>query len=295
MTTNDTSRPEDYLAEVSVQVNKLIIGNEKNKNKFRKHISKVVKEFEKHMRYLRAKYEKAKKTGLTIYDKNKNNDKRWSLWNARADDFYPGNIYFADDNEWLKVYFYIEGKLKPDPLDYLRSMILGSVGQVYEGLEVLDYQYLLLAIIHDARNWQAGRESIYFNSRERKTLSDRLCRATSGRLENKFRQNPYGFNDVLETIATALLAVKANLPEKPAKQKPPAASGGTADLPNEKKEETGQNAVLAKVRKLWNLVRRIPRWIYILVLFLAALLGILEKLGCLEPVKAFISKMLSSK
>jgi len=78
-------------------------------------------------------------------------------------------------------------------------------------------------------------------------------------------------------------------------QKPIETRGGKAHLLNEKTAETGQNAVLAKVRKLWNLVRRIPRWIYVLVLFLAALLGILEKLGCLEPVKAFISKMLSSK
>ncbi len=63
----------------------------------------------------------------------------------------------------------------------------------------------------------------------------------------------------------------------------------------EKPAETGKNAVLAKVRKLWNLVRRIPRWIYVLVLFLAALLTSLHLLGWLEPIKDFIAKILWPK
>jgi hypothetical protein len=52
-----------------------------------------------------------------------------------------------------------------------------------------------------------------------------------------------------------------------------------------KKPETGRKATLAKI---WACIKRIPRWIYVLVIFLAALLGILEKFGCLEPIKTFI-------
>jgi hypothetical protein len=52
------------------------------------------------------------------------------------------------------------------------------------------------------------------------------------------------------------------------------AGGGKADLPNGK---------------------RIPYWIYILTLFFAALLTCLFYLGCLEPIKAFISKILLNK
>jgi hypothetical protein len=68
-----------------------------------------------------------------------------------------------------------------------------------------------------------------------------------------------------------------------------------ADLNNLKPAETGGNAVYAKLRKIWMCVRRIPRWIYVLVIFLAALLGIFEKFGCLEPIKTFIHNILWPK
>jgi len=63
----------------------------------------------------------------------------------------------------------------------------------------------------------------------------------------------------------------------------------------EQPAETGGNATPAKLQKIWTLVKKIPRWIYVLVIFLAALLGILEKFGCLEPIKAFIRNILASK
>jgi hypothetical protein len=68
-----------------------------------------------------------------------------------------------------------------------------------------------------------------------------------------------------------------------------------ADLAKLKPAETGQNTVLDKVRKSWNLVRRIPRWIYVLVPFLAALLAILHYLGWIEPIKEFVAKKLWPK
>jgi len=88
-------------------------------------------------------------------------------------------------------------------------MIWGAVGQPYEGLELLDYQFVLLAIIYDAQNWQAGRERIYFNPLQVEDLSDRLCRAVWGHLEEK--RNSYCLRDVPQTIEAAMLAVKASL------------------------------------------------------------------------------------
>jgi hypothetical protein len=55
------------------------------------------------------------------------------------------------------------------------------------------------------------------------------------------------------------------------------------------------NATPAKGWGIWAWVKRIPRWIYVLVIFLAALLGIFEKFGCLESVKAFIRNILQPK
>jgi len=44
------------------------------------------------------------------------------------------------------------------------------------------------------------------------------------------------------------------------------------DLRGKKPAETERNAITATLRKIWTWVKRIPRWIYVLVLFLAALL-----------------------
>lgn len=62
--------------------------------------------------------------------------------------------------------------------------------------------------------------------------------------------------------------------------------------PAEKPAETGGNAITAKI---WTCIKRIPRWIYVLVIFLAALLGIFEKFGCLEPIKTFVRNILWPK
>jgi hypothetical protein len=59
--------------------------------------------------------------------------------------------------------------------------------------------------------------------------------------------------------------------------------------------ETGGNAIHAKLRKIWTYVKKIPRWIYVLVLFLAALLTCLFYLGWLGPIKEFIRSISLSK
>jgi len=206
------SHPAHYLADVSGQINVLIIGNEKNRKIFCRHISKVIKAAEKYEQYLLDELQKAKKAGLTHYDENKAKDK-WTWWVDRTYDGIDGRTVYFANHKIFDAQFYIRGEPKPDPLDYLYSMLWGSVGEVYEGLERLDYQFVLLAIIHDAQNWQAGREQIYFNTLETKTLPDRLCRAVCLYLQSY--DNQYSFKDVQGTIDSALRAVEVEQPSKP--------------------------------------------------------------------------------
>jgi hypothetical protein len=173
------------------------VGQPANKSKFCEHIEKVIREAEKYKQYLQVKWQQAQKAGLTQYDESKDKDK-WTWWNQSGYDFMGDSVYFA---EFLSAYFYIEGKPEPDPLGYLYSMLYGCRGgQICDGLELLDYQYILLAIIHDAQSWKAGQESIYFNSLSKETLADRICGAACKNIK-----------DAQQAIETALLAVKADL------------------------------------------------------------------------------------
>lgn len=199
--------PQEYLARISDQIDELIIGHPERKRKFCKHVKIVIQEAEKYGRYLREQCEKAKKAGLTRNDENKRKPE-WFWWTAYVNDFIGGySVYFTDE-ECLNVQFYIKGKPKADPLCYLGSMIWASRGRGYEGLELLDYQFIILAIIHDAQSWQAGRELIQFNFLEGTDLADRLCRAVWDRLEKY--TNHYEFEDVHRNIKNAMLAVNAN-------------------------------------------------------------------------------------
>ncbi len=223
--------PKNYLAEVSEQINGFIVGHPAKKNKFCEHIEKVIRKAEEYGKYLRTEWQKAKEAKLTQYDEDKDKEK-WFWWTAFTNDLMTGDsVYFAND-ECLDVQFYIEGKPKQDPLGYLSSMIWGCVGQDYKGLERLDYQFVLLIIIHDAQNLQAGRERIYFNPLEGEGLSERLCRSVWHRLESY--ETPYEFKDVRQTIETAIRAVKANLEQ----EKDGQSNGGKVDSPNEKSKET---------------------------------------------------------
>ena len=52
-----------------------------------------------------------------------------------------------------------------------------------------------------------------------------------------------------------------------------------------------QTNVLQLEIQRWTLVKKIPRLIYAIVIFFAALLTIFYYLGWLEPVKTFITKI----
>jgi len=59
----------------------------------------------------------------------------------------------------------------------------------------------------------------------------------------------------------------------------------------EKPAETEQKTTL--LRRIWTSVKKIPQWIYVFIIFLAALLTIFYYLGWLEPIKAFIHRIFS--
>jgi hypothetical protein len=133
------------LNDISNQINELIVGQPANKSKFREHIEKVIREAEKYRQYLLEQWQQAKDAGLTQYDKNKDKGKWTWLLNAYSDTCK--HTYFTEDERYGKkeirpVQFYIEGEPEPDPLTYLCGMLWGCVGQVYEGLELLDYQFV---------------------------------------------------------------------------------------------------------------------------------------------------------
>ncbi|MHC4488581.1 MAG: hypothetical protein ACYSW7_05305 [Planctomycetota bacterium] len=233
--------PQGYVAEIASQIAEVIVGHPEKKAKFCTHIQKVIHEAENYAQYLRGEWQKAKETGLTYYDEKKDKQE-WSWWTAYSNDFMRGHpVYFTGD-ECLTVQFYIRGKPEPDPLSYLHSMIWGAVGQAYEGLDLLDYQFTLLAIIHDAQNWQAGREPIYFNPLHGGDLSDRLCRAVWGHLrENDYS---YGLRDVPQTIEAAMLAVGASLDNE------------KAQSPNEPPRRDGQDETVIPDYRAVDLAKR---------------------------------------
>jgi hypothetical protein len=61
-----------------------------------------------------------------------------------------------------------------------------------------------------------------------------------------------------------------------------------------KQSKIEQNTTPAKCRKIWTSIKKIPRWIYFLIIFLSALLTIFHYIGWLEPIKAFIYKVVST-
>lgn len=67
----------------------------------------------------------------------------------------------------------------------------------------------------------------------------------------------------------------------------------TEKLTPEKPAETEQKAALSIRQRIWIYLKRIPRWIYVLVIFFAALLTIFHYLGWLAPIRRFIYNTLS--
>jgi hypothetical protein len=98
--------------------------------------------------------------------------------------------------------------------------------------------------------------------------------------EKNLQSNAGAFTRFLERALPYLGA-------QPAEQKPPGASG---------EEKDGQGTWYWKLyEKTKAVFSRIPHWIYILTLFLAALLTCLYYLGGLQPIKLFIYRLFTHK
>jgi hypothetical protein len=140
----------------------------------------------------------------------------------------------------------------------------------------LAWQYLVLTLLHDG-SINKSISPIYFTEemkRDDNTVNILYihCYVALTTLSEWLKTEAY--------ITTALKAVEADLLK--------AASGEKADLSNKKVTEGTKE-------KNKGIFKRIPYWIYILTLFFAALLTCLYYLGWLEPIKAFISKILLHK
>lgn len=219
----DTQDCQSFLSDIAEQVDELIVGKT-NKSLFKTHAVKVIKKAEKYNDYIHAEYNKAKKQNLLSYKEKPKGDYYWFSSLSLTTDQTTWFDYFENEI----VVFWSKGKLNPDPLDYLFRMIWGCAGVKYRELELLDYQLVLLAIIHDAQNWQAGRERIYFNPHlEKKTFPDRICLAAWSCLADY--HNTYDFRHIRQTIDTALFAVKANLANEQQETKNQLLSGKAED------------------------------------------------------------------
>ncbi|MCK5565277.1 MAG: hypothetical protein KAJ07_08520 [Planctomycetes bacterium] len=266
----------NFLAEIADEIGEALINNPQLKSSMIEHTEKVIQKAEEYGQYLRSEWQKAKDAGLTQYDENKDGE-GWFWWTSYMKGFMWGKgVYFASD-EGLDVHFYMNEKPKPSPLSYLSSMIYGSIGEDYNGLELLDYQFILLAIIHDAQNWQAGRKRIYFDPLREEILSDRLCRAVWQHLESKIAT--FNYREVRKTITSALQTIKAQhigREEKPTETESEAKSntpfvkaggnisaGGDIIVGNNNINES--NLLAEKKKSIWKKIERVALILSIIV------------------------------
>ena len=186
------------------------VSKQQAKGIFVKHIDKVMVEAEKYRKCIQAEYHKAKKAKHTLHaDQPKGDEWYWyTAWGKCTTYYFDGE----GKEQWAT--FWMRGKPKLDPLDYLKSMVLGCVGQMCKTLEIIDYQFTLLSIIHDAQRWTAGQEKIYFNPQAKKTLADSFCNDLCHQLFDKNKTYIPTLQDVQVTIKTALEKAKSCIPEE---------------------------------------------------------------------------------
>lgn len=235
----------DFIEWTASQIDELVVGKQQARDVFVKHIDKVMAEAEKYRKYLQAEYHKAKKAKRTLHADQPKSD-GWYWYTAWS----KGTTYYFDGEgteRWAT--FWMRGKPKLDPLDYLKSMVLGCVGQMCKTLEIIDYQFTLLSIIHDAQRWAAGQERIYFNPNSDRTLADSFCNDLCPRLFDEKRTYIPTLRDVQVTIKTALEKVKSCMPAEIEQNSTPVKSEGESWLWKlyEKTLKVIVDAVLGKV------------------------------------------------
>ena len=202
---------ESSLNDIATQVDSLILANN-TKSLFETHIDNVFREAKKYRKYIRAEYEKARKNP-------KDCD---CFWKYRPDEvaveYFVNDksaVYNDETMQVTEVLFPRPKDQKLDPLSYVYSMARGTTGKQHENLTLLDYQYFILACIHDCQRGAAGQLLIYFDPRAI-ALSDYEPCDFKNRICGKFYTLIYGLTDrdivqtVLYTIQLALQAVEAD-------------------------------------------------------------------------------------
>lgn len=172
-----------FLEWTANQVDESVVGNQQVKDVFVKHTDKVMTKAKKYQKYIQSKYREAQKAGHTanmkitpienvkdglkvfLQDKRPEGD-GW-IWYSNSDTPY----YF----DGQRASFWMQGEPNLDPLDYLKRMFYNCKAQMGKVLELVDYQYASLTIIHDLQRWQAGYEEIYFYKDDKiKALADKF-------------------------------------------------------------------------------------------------------------------------
>ncbi|MFC1634141.1 hypothetical protein ACFL5Z_04815 [Planctomycetota bacterium] len=156
---------KSFLRDIATQVDSLI-HNKNGKSLFQKHIDNMFREAEEYRKYLHAEYKKASKKGFTeSYDNKPKDCDCWHWYSTNKNT----NEYFMDDNDLdfssFPVCFWMKEQPKLDPLSYAYSMARGTTDRQHQNLALLDYQYFILACIHDCQRCAAGQTTIYFDPR----------------------------------------------------------------------------------------------------------------------------------
>ncbi|UCF16443.1 MAG: hypothetical protein JSW59_03095, partial [Phycisphaerales bacterium] len=182
-----------------------------------KHTDKVCKRAKKCSKFLHTEYAKAKKAGFVVHDKKPEGDYRW----FSSYSFTTGCTADFDYFGGQMVAFWMEGPLI-DPLDYVDSMIRGYQDVLPKRASfltrckmptLLDYQYFLLACIHDSQRRPAGQTPIFFDSSDSNDLGNRICQYVWATL-TRYDIDVAALDTIHTTIQTALAGVKSDLTAK---------------------------------------------------------------------------------
>ena len=200
----------DFLAETANEIDEALINNPQLKSSMIKHAEKLTTEAEKYLEYINGEYQKAAKKGYTKHDEQPKG-KGWFWYSS-----YSKNTtyYFPQNGLDGMVTFWMKGEPKPDPLNYLFSMVRDCVGELYKGLEINDYRCFFLACIYDAQRIAAGQERIYFEPQDTKELKNRICSNVWQKLAGWKYHTVKILQNLQQTIKAALQAIKANLKQE---------------------------------------------------------------------------------
>ena len=236
----ERSEYEPFLQRISTEVAKLLANNMLNRERFKQYSDRFHKEW---MAYIEAEQQLQKK----IDDYRRRSSECERLRDKKAGPLETDYVWY-DDSPFStgdpNHGFWIPPCEKP--IDPTLRLVTGPGGiPPRNNKEQLEQSYIWLIIIHD---WMFPDRVPIDENKHPDSLS-KLNYIIGMNLAEKGRC----------IIEMALEDVKADLGEKPT--------------------ETEQKAATSPCRRIWTCIKRIPRWIYILVIFLAALFTVFHYLG----------------